>query len=448
MNREERIMKTIGLDIGTTTISGVVLDNQSRSVVQARTIANGSSIDTGKDWERIQDVSVIIPKAKALVDELLEQHPDVEAIGLTGQMHGILYLDEEGRCISPLYTWQDGSGDLPVECLGGKTTVEWLRDEYGLPAATGFGLVTNLYHTKTGNVPAGAKCLCTIEDHLGMQLTGRKRPLVHSSNAASFGLYDSENGGFRKDVIRSCGMDVDMLPEVTDALAILGEYRGLPVSVALGDNQASFMGSVGMEKECWLLNVGTGGQSSVLSDVFFEAPGIESRPYVDGKYLLAGSSLCGGRSYAILEKFFRAYAKALGAEDREQYAVMEELIRGADLHADHMNVVTKFKGTRTDPNVRGSISGLSEDNFTPQSMIIGVLTGIAQELYDMYSLIHEGTGIRVNRLLGSGNGVRRNKTLQAIFSDMFGSKLELSPYEEEAASGAAVSAASAAEKQG
>ena len=53
-------MKTIGLDIGTTTISGVVLDNQSRSVVQARTIANGSFIDTGKDWERIQVLETLV----------------------------------------------------------------------------------------------------------------------------------------------------------------------------------------------------------------------------------------------------------------------------------------------------------------------------------------------------------------------------------------------------
>lgn len=440
-------MKTIGLDIGTTTISGVVLDNHDKSVVQAKTIANGSFIDTGRDWERIQDVSVILPKAKALLDELLDLHPDVEAIGLTGQMHGILYLDGDGNCISPLYTWQDGSGDLPLEQLDGKTTVEWIREQTGLTAATGYGLVTCLVHTKTGKVPAGAACVCTSEDYLGMLLSGRKRPLIHSSNAASFGLYDSEKGCFREKELRALGMDTGLLPEVTDAVAVLGEYRGMPVTVALGDNQASFMGSAGMEKECWVLNVGTGGQSSVLSDVFFEAPGIESRPYIDGKYLLVGCSLCAGRSYAILEKFFRAYAKALGAGDTEQYAVMEELIRGADLHGDHMQVVTKFKGTRTDPNVRGSITGLSEDNFTPQSMIIGVLNGIAQELYEMYSLIHEGTGIRVNRLLGSGNGVRKNKALQRMFSDLFGSEMELSVYEEEAASGAAVSAAFAVEKK-
>ena len=434
-------MKTIGLDIGTTTISAVVMDNQNHSVVQARTIANGSFIDNGNEWERIQDVTVIIPKAKALLDELLEVHTDVKAIGLTGQMHGILYLNDEGRCISPLYTWQDGRGDLPVDALGGVSAVAWIRDTFDLPAATGFGLVTNLYHTKTGQVPADAKCMCTAEDYLGMLLTGRSRPLIHSSNAASFGFYDSKNGCFLKDVIARSGMDCSMLPEVTDAVAVLGEYHGIPVTVALGDNQASFMGSVGMEEECWLLNVGTGGQSSVLSDTFFEAPGIESRPYIDGKYLLVGCSLCAGRSYAILEKFFRAYAKALGAGDEEQYAVMEKLIAGEDLHGDHMQVVTKFKGTRTDPDVRGSITGLSEDNFTPQSMIIGVLSGMAQELYDMYSLIHEGTGIRVKRLLGSGNGVRKNKTLQTIFSEMFGCALELSPFEEEAASGAAVSAA-------
>ena len=430
-------MKTIGIDIGTTTISAVVLDSESRTVVQAKTIQNGSFIAVENDWERIQDVSVIFPKAKALLDELLDAHGDVKAVGLTGQMHGILYLNEAGECISPLYTWQDGRGDLPV--FDGKTAVEWVKEQFQLPAATGYGLVTNLVLTRMGQVPQGSVQVCTVEDYLGMKLTGRTRPLIHSSNAASFGFYDSEHGGFLRDVILQAGMDPSLLPEVTDSVEQLGLYRGIPVTVALGDNQASFMGSVGMEEESWLLNVGTGGQISVLSDRFFEAPGIEARPYVDGKYLLVGCSLCAGRSYAILEKFFRSYAAALGCGDKEQYGVMAKLIEGLDLHGDYMQVVTKFKGTRTDPTIRGSIHNLSEDNFTPPSMIIGVLTGMASELHEVYQQIYEGTGIRVRSLMGSGNGVRRNEVLQRIFCDMFACNLQLSPFEEEAASGAAVS---------
>ena len=113
-------MRAAGIDIGTTTISGVVLDTEAKKVLKTKTIQNGSFIKAEHEWEQIQDVSVIRTKACALLDELLEEFPDVEGIGLTGQMHGIVYLDNEGECVSPLYTWQDGRGAQPVfpACAG------------------------------------------------------------------------------------------------------------------------------------------------------------------------------------------------------------------------------------------------------------------------------------------------------------------------------------------
>ena len=79
-------MKAMGIDIGTTTISGVVLDVEKKQVVETRTIPNGSFLPTRKDWERMQDVSVILKKARALVDELLDCCLDCASIGLTGQI--------------------------------------------------------------------------------------------------------------------------------------------------------------------------------------------------------------------------------------------------------------------------------------------------------------------------------------------------------------------------
>ena len=100
-------MKAIGIDIGTTTVSAVVFDSVQDNVVEGRTIQNDSFMNTGNEWERIQDVDVIIKKAKNVLDELLRLHPDTETIGLTGQMHGILYVNYKGSSCSPLYTWQD-----------------------------------------------------------------------------------------------------------------------------------------------------------------------------------------------------------------------------------------------------------------------------------------------------------------------------------------------------
>lgn len=67
---------------------------------------------TANEWEKIQDAGAIVKKDEKLLDDLLDKYPQTERIGLTGQMHGIVYIDQTGTCVSPLYTWQDGRGSL------------------------------------------------------------------------------------------------------------------------------------------------------------------------------------------------------------------------------------------------------------------------------------------------------------------------------------------------
>ncbi len=430
-------MKTIGIDIGTTTISAVVMDTEKRKLLASKTVPNGSFIRTEREWERIQDVKLLMKKAKEILDELILQHPDTEAIGLTGQMHGILYTDGEGRCISPLYTWQDGSGDQPE--FDGESIAAQVTRKYGIFAATGFGLVTYLYHVKKGLVPEESTAVCTISDYLGMWLTGRKSPLVHASNGASIGFYDTKDWRFREEMIIDAGMELSMLPEVTTEVKKLGTYCKIPVFVALGDNQASFLGAVGMQENVWQVNVGTGGQLSVLSEQHFEAPGIEARPFLKKKYILTGAVLCAGRAYAILEQFFQRCAVAMGLDAKEQYGVMEKLAKSAREDAGGIQVITKFKGTRVNPEVRGSISGLSEENFLPENLVLGAIQGIAREYCDIYQEIYRGTGIRAEKLIASGNGARRNEVLRDTLKKMFQAELEITAFQEEAACGAALS---------
>lgn len=132
---------------------------------------------------------------------------------------------------------------------------------------------------------------------LTCNFSDRAVPVVHASNAASLGFFDGSKCTFRQDIIEKMGMNSRMLPEITDEFEILGQYKGIPVTVALGDNQASFLGSVGFQENTILLNMGTGGQISILSDQLFEENGIEARQFAKGKYLLVGASLCGGRAY-------------------------------------------------------------------------------------------------------------------------------------------------------
>ena len=431
-------MKSIGIDIGTTTLSFTVTEGDTLAVIQNYTIANDSFIQTGNPWERIQDTDVILSRIHPVLNEILDTYSDISVIGITSQMHGIIYTDSDGHAVSPLYTWQDGRGALPE--FGGRSICRILSEDIGAKAASGYGLVTHLYNVRKGLVPADASSICTIGDYLGMILTGRKTPLAHISQAAGMGMFDVEKLKFMCEKISDTGADPAFLPEVTKIFSVLGNYKGIPVSVSIGDNQASFLGSVTDGTDTVLVNAGTGSQVSVMSGQYIEIPEIETRPLTDSSYLLVGAAVCGGSAYASLEKFFREYAAAAGAPDIAQYDIMKKLLEMHAVKNDAWRVRTTFAGTRSNPEDTGSITGIRTGNFHPAAMIRGVLNGMAEELYELYRLIETGTGTPKTKLIASGNAVRKNPAFQKILEERFRMPLTLVQNEEEAAYGASLCA--------
>ena len=106
-----------------------------------------------------------------------------------------------------------------------------------------------------------------------------------------------------------------------------------------------------------------------------------------------------------------------------------------------LEVSTLFSGTRTDPGKRGSIHGIGIDNFTPSALAAGVLKGMAQELFEMFTAIGKAD-IRI--LAASGNAVRRNPVLVKLLGQVFGMPVMIPKEQEEAALGAAIFSAVAA----
>lgn len=426
-------MKILGLDIGTTTVSAVVVEG--KQVLSSVTLKNDSFLPTEHPWEKIQDPAYIRETALEAVRTLLEQHPDAERIGITGQMHGIVYLDVTGTPVSPLYIWQDGRGDQPYDRQ--ETYAQHVSRITGYPAATGYGMVTHWYNLQNGLVPENATQFCTIHDYIAMLLCGSTVALTEASDAASLGLFDVEKGCFDQDALEKAGIDPAMVPKLAESPCI-GFFRGnIPVYIPIGDNQASFLGATGGKTDAMLVNMGTGGQFSVYTRHFLECPGLETRPFPGG-YLLVGSSLCGGRAYALLENFLRQTAESMtGIPLESGYDAMDALLRFGDCPEDLPVVTPLFQGTRQDPTLRGSITGLSTENFTPRHLIWAMLQGMTAELHDMY-LRFLAAGGTPAALIGSGNGLRKNIHLQNCFSRMFGQALVMSECKEEAATGAAL----------
>ena len=406
-------MKAIGIDIGTTSICGVVLDAENGNVLTSRTVNSDAFISTPNDWEKIQDVTKIVAIASGILDSFLEEYAEeIAVIGLTGQMHGIVYVNAEGKAVSPLYTWQDARGNLPYKDT---TYADYLG------SFSGYGNVTDFYNRANGLVPKDAVSYCTVHDYFGMVLCNNKKPILHASDAASLGLYDVEKKKF----------DYDCTAQVTDAFEIIGTYRQIPVSVAIGDNQASVFSTLADNRDL-LINVGTGSQISIVSDYPITNEGIECRPYVDGKYLIVGAALCGGRAYSLLKDFYKQLFDIADCDGIDVYGVMDKML--ADKTDTTLCVDTRFAGTRANANIRGSISNISIDNLTPSDLALGVLHGMVEELHEMYL----GMGERRVGIVGSGNGVRKNKALIRIAEQVFGGQLRVPLYTEEAACGAAL----------
>lgn len=403
-------MQIIGIDIGTTSICGVAIDIKNGEILKSITLNSEAFIKGEKPFEKIQSPQKILSISYEILDNLITE--DTAAIGVTGQMHGIVYTDENGNAVSPLFTWQDARGSEP---FGDTTYAEYLN------SFSGYGCVTDFYNRQNGLIPEKAVSFCTISDYLAMVLCGLKKPIFHSTNAASLGLYDITKNRFTNG----------FSPDITTDYKIVGKYKNIPVSVAIGDNQASVFSTLKNKNEL-LINFGTGSQVSIISDHIIESENLEARPYFDNKFLIVGSALCGGRAYSTLKDFYKSIlAKNGDINDNRVYEIMNEMLES---DSPALLVDTRFAGTRKNAEIRGSITGITTDGFTPEALTKGMLCGMCDELYNMFLEMDT----EISGIVGSGNGIRKNKHLIRLCEERFKKEIKIPNHCEEAAFGAAL----------
>ncbi len=453
----------IGLDIGTTSLSAVALDPATGRQLGHRTVANraGSSPGSGLaelDLSRLFELTVQC--LAGLVAQAGLTPAAVQGIGVTGQQHGVALIRPGAVPAAPAITWQDlrvqqplpGTGTPVLErfiaAAGGR---EAFRNTGCLPAA-GF-LGPSLYWLALQDaLPAPPVTACFIPDAVVSFLTGAAT-VCEPTLAASSGIFDIRANCWESTLLERLNLPARLFPPIGRAGDVVGGLRrelaeeigltpGTAVTIALGDNQASFIGSAQEPARSLLLNVGTGGQISARTDSFHFIPGLENRPFPGGQYLLIGGGLFGGRSYAYLERFFQQVgAQLLDAElPADLYTRMTELATTVPAGSDGLRCEPFFTGSRTDPTLRASFSGLSPDNFTPAHFARALLEGMADGFYAFFGQMKPVVGTRP-LLVGAGNGVRQNRLLARILARRFEKPLLIPSHTEEAAVGAAVAAA-------
>ncbi len=452
----------IGLDIGTTSLSAVVLDPESGRQAAHRTVANhaGSSPGPGRaelDLSRLYELTVqCLAKLVAQADLAPTA---IQGIGVTGQQHGVALIRPDASPAGPAITWQDlrvqeplPGSDRPVlgrfiAAAGGR---EGFRNTGCLPAA-GF-LGPSLYWLNLQEaLPDPPVTACFVPDAVVSFLTGAT-VVCEPTLAGSSGIFDIRANCWDTTLLERLALPAGLFPPVGNAGDLVGGLRrelaeavglapGTPVTVALGDNQASFIGSAPEPGRSLLLNVGTGGQISARTDEFHFIPGLENRPFPNGQYLLIGGGLFGGRSYAYLQGFFQQVgAQLLEAElPDDLYERMTELATTVPAGSDGLRCEPFFTGSRTDPGLRASFSGLSPDNFTPAHFARALLEGMADGFFAFFEQMKPVVGTPP-LLVGAGNGVRQNRLLARILARRFRKRLLIPSHTEEAAVGAAVAA--------
>ena len=448
---------TIGIDLGTTTLTALAVDLDGGAVLARRTRPTAAETTATADkargfaeWDADQVTAVAVECLRDVVAGL--QGREVVGIGITGQQHGTLLIDRTGRAISPLVNWQDRRALEPFP----GTTHSYIQEAVrrvgdgaarrcGCRLSTGYLATTLFWYSQRGELPADATAIF-LSDYLAARLTG-ERPATDPTFAASAGVFDVADGQWDAEAIAALGLPIAAFPDVWPCgtrlggvrLADVGLHDGTPVFVAMGDNQASVLGSLAEPDRSVLVNVGTGGQVSAVVRSFAAVPGLETRPFPGG-YLLASVGLAGGRAYAALEQFFRRVGQEVFGrlDDESAYAAMNRLAAAAPPGCDGLTCEPAFGGTRAEPARRGAWTGLSFENFTPGHFARSLLEGSASAYRSGFDLMRPHQETDRDVLIGSGNGIRENPLLAELIAHEFGLRLRVPAHREEAAFGAAL----------
>jgi sedoheptulokinase len=431
----------LGIDIGTTTVAAILLDDNDQ-IHAAVTQAHHADL-TGPADQSEQDPHTLCEAVNSTVCRLPSAgRQEVTSIGVTGQMHGVMLVDDDRNPCSPLITWQDR------RCLAENFICE-LHDRSGCSLNSGYGSATLAWLVRKNALPAAARHACTIQDYLVYSMCELARPITDPTNAASWGCFNLQENQWQADALHTIGIPATLLPVVAASGSQAGTLShptakkwslpaGIPVATALGDNQASLLATLLDLDHDLALTLGTGGQlSAVISDSgrFGSSMKCEIRPFPGNRQLLVAAVLSGGSAWAWLAQTAQNWLQALGAKpasDNDIYQRLNQL--GLQAKAD-LQVEPHFIGERAQPDLRASISGISVDNFDLGTLSRSLAQGIFINMKNMMPA--EVFPLRT-RIVASGNALRLNPLLRQAAEEVFQLPVVLSERQEEAACGAAV----------
>jgi xylulokinase len=416
----------VGLDVGTTGVKAVALSRDGDLVALAE---HGYPLSTPQPGWAEQDPEDWWRAAEAALAELAVEP---EAIGLTGQMHGLVALDEHDRVLRPAILWNDQRTGVECREIEERFGAERLLELTGNPALTGFTAPKLLWVRRhEPETYARIRHVLLPKDYVRLRLTGEHATDV--ADASGTLLFDVGGRRWSQAVIQALELPPEWLPRALESPETSGETaQGTPVAAGAGDQAASAVGVGVHEPGTTALTIGTSGvvfaplpefapESRGRLHVFCHA--VPDRWHAMGVMLSAAGSLRWFRdALAPGEPFERLTAEAAEVEPGAEGVLFLPYLSGE-------------RTPHADPDARGAFVGLAA-NHGRGVLVRAVLEGVAYGLRDSLELLAE-LGERPASARVSGGAARSELWLQIVAS-VLGMPLERPAVEEGAAFGAAL----------
>ncbi len=416
----------IGIDLGTSAMKLLLMDaagciyNTVSKEYPLEFPQPGWSEQSAEDWK------------SALLDgipELLKGFDAslIKGIGCSGQMHGLVVLDENDNVIRPVILWNDGRTDKQVYRLNHEIGKDKLSAWTANIAFAGFTAPKLLWMRE--NEPLNFSRISKImlpKDYINYILTG-----VHScdySDASGMLLLDVEHKCWSKEMLDICGISESWMPTLFESCDCIGTVRsevakilGIPDTVKVcagaGDNAAAAVGTGVVGEGGCNISLGTSGTVFISSKEFSvdKNNALHAFAHADGGYHLMGCMLSAASCNKwLMENIFRSF----------DYAAEQELIADDKLGENRVFFLPYLMDERSpinDSNARGTFMGMTMDTCRAD-ITQAVLEGVAFAIRDIVE-VARGLGIKLNTSKICGGGAK-SLLWKRILSNVLNIELE------------------------
>jgi xylulokinase len=409
-------MTFLGIDLGTSALKAVLVDDSQRILADASVPLSASTPRPGwseqnpKDWW-----GALAESLAALRSSNFAALGEVRAVGLSGQMHAAVCLDQSHEPIRPAILWNDGRA--VAECEDLQAAVPKLADVAGIIAMSGFTAPKLLWLRRHEPENFGRiSKVVAAKDYLRLRLTGECA--TDMSDAAGTLWLDEAKRDWSEAIVSASGLSRSNLPALVEGSEASGSLRkdmavalGLPdeavVAGGAGDAAAAGIGIGAVEDGDAFVSLGTSAQFFITDDRYRPQPGTMLHAF----------------AHALPKRWFRMAAMLNGAScldmvariTSKDVATLLSAAEAAYQGPSRALFLPYLFGERTphnDPFARGVFTGLDHDCGT-REMTQAVLEGIAFSLLEARNLL-EVAGVRLSSVAAVGGGARSRFWMQLL----------------------------------